>query len=67
MKWFLISEDDMKIVRKALFAAWRFSEVDSGTEKFHKDALNTFNTGLHVTDAVPADFQQAETEDVPNA
>lgn len=65
MKWFLISEDDARAVSKALLMAYRWEEVGSQTEKFYNDALHTLNAGLHITDAAPADFQQAQTDAPP--
>jgi len=44
-KWWLISNEDMKEVRKALLAPAQ------------KKALHTLDSGLHTTNAVPSDFK----------
>lgn len=44
MKYWLISDEDVQVLRQSLTG----------------DALHTLETGLHVTDEVPSDFQQGD-------
>lgn len=56
MKWWLVSEDVLTEVRFILGLAIK----DSGQTEWYKnafrDALHSLETGMHKTDAVPADF-----------
>jgi len=69
MKWWLISDDDVKIIRDGLNAPtheandyncqdWPIGEGCRGCkgDKLRDRAIHTLDTGLHITNAVPADF-----------
>lgn len=55
MKWWLVSDDDLNEVRKMLGEAIKNAVHDQS----YKDALHALETGMHKTDAVPADFDDA--------
>lgn len=69
MKWWLISDDDVKNIRDGLSASthgandyncedWPIGEGCRGCkgDELRDRAIYTLDTGLHITDAVPADF-----------
>jgi len=72
MPWWLISDEDMQVIRNALQRAILRTEADCNKErclcrykgapcsKFYSDALHTLDSGLHQTDAVPTDWQVKE-------
>jgi len=72
MKWWLISDEDIQAVRKALDCAVRrqdercaetgcMCDLDGSPHSaFYSDALHALDSGLHETDAVPEDYRQEE-------
>ena len=71
MRWFLISEEDTQFIRAALEMPEHddndfncpydpYSNTGCAAcagRKARGEAIHILDTGLHVTDAVPADFQ----------
>lgn len=67
MKWWLISDEDVKAIRTALMAKthedndhncpdnYDYCHACAGDE-LRKEAVHTLDTGLHETDAIPDDF-----------
>jgi len=50
--WWLISDDDTRIIQEALAAP--------GGDESRKNALHVLDTGLHVSDSIPADLIEEE-------
>ena len=75
MKYWLVSDSDIQIIRTALEVGLE-NQHDSCAESgcmcdlyndrhsdFWKDALHTLDSGLHTTNTLPADIQQALAEE----
>lgn len=73
MKWWLISGEDVQVIRAALNAPthrandfncedWPIGDGCAGCrgDKERDEAVHTLDTGLHTTDAVPGDYQYME-------
>lgn len=64
MKWWLIEESDVQEIRRGLVAALDYSEecVNGFDAGWYRNLIHRLDSGLHVTEAVPADFacQSAE-------
>jgi hypothetical protein len=69
-KWWLIADDDVKIIREALGAPthtindyncedWPIGAGCAGCkgDEERERAIYVLDTGLHQTDAIPADYQ----------
>jgi len=54
MQWWLISEEDVELIRKGLILFQEEREVQ-------RDALHALDSGLHITKAIPDDYAD-ETE-----
>ena len=69
MKWWLVSDEDVQKIRAALEAAEDLQEEQCGNYgclcdlrgktcwQFYTDAIHALDSGLHETDAIPADWQ----------
>lgn len=51
MKWWLISDKDVRKLERELSAGWCY------------DALDTLDTALHKTDAIPDDYKMDPTDE----
>lgn len=63
MTWWLISHEDVEKIRAGLnnlSAAFQFGPFGLD-EELCSAILYTLDTGLHQTDAIPADFQEETT------
>lgn len=57
--WRLISLADAQKIAAELDRIAANANVSAAAERDAQDALHTLNSGLHATDAVPADWQEA--------
>jgi hypothetical protein len=62
MKWYLISSKNVEEIQLALQEATLILSIEEypTLHKYFEDALHTLNTGLHITDAIPADENKDE-------
>lgn len=61
-KWFLIPEEVVDDVKKALLKyieLLNFDSISTGILTHAKDTLHNFDTSLHITDVVPDDFKES--------
>lgn len=58
MKWWLVSEDDLNEVCTILKEAIEHVNYSQP----YRNALHTLETGMHKTDAVPADFAEPRVD-----
>ena len=60
MKWWLISDEVADEIRAALVIA--HANLGSAVVQTYRDALHSLESGLHQTDAVPADWVKPDAE-----
>jgi len=73
MKWWLISDEDVKLIQEALQAPtheandyncqdWPLGKGCRGCEgdKLRQEAVHILNTSLHTTEVIPKDFEEAD-------
>ena len=58
VKWWLISDEVADEIRAALVIA--HANLGSAVVQTYRDALHSLESGLHQTDAVPADYAERE-------
>lgn len=58
-RWWLISDEDIDLIRKGLELIEGVNLADSFERGVAEDTLHALDTGLHKTEAVPEDFQNA--------
>jgi len=56
-KWWLIDDKEIQAIRAALVNAYKYS-LNQEDKADYAEMIMLLDTGLHVTDAVPADFAE---------